>query len=410
MFLRLWNYLRGYVMIRVTGFSVERFVNLAALRNIFLWNIHPDGAGVTMNVSIRGFKELREPLRKTRCRAKIIEKKGLSFFLHKYQKRKVLGIGILFFIAGLYFLSSFVWVIEIEGNTRLSDAEIRQGLSELGLEPGCLRFLVDTKKVSGGLIENFPDISWVGVRITGTDAKISIVETIPEVEIVDRETPCDIVAKKDGVIVSIAVSAGTPLVRQKDVVSKGDILVSSEVVIMEGDEEKGREYIRAQAAIVAKLWYTITEETPLQFIEKTETGQTLQDSSVVIRDSEINVIKPTIPYEKYDAVLISDTPLAIGDYQFPLSKRQYEYREYTEVEKEITEEEAKAILEQKIRQKIIESLPKDSEIVDTEITYTKEGNALKASALLTVQERIDEERETTNENGRDAERGEDDQH
>ena len=39
MFLALWYYLHGYVMITVSGFSVERFVNMATFRGIYLWNI-----------------------------------------------------------------------------------------------------------------------------------------------------------------------------------------------------------------------------------------------------------------------------------------------------------------------------------------------------------------------------------
>ena len=42
MFLALWNYLRGYVIIYVTGFSVERFINLAVNRGIFIWDIIPE--------------------------------------------------------------------------------------------------------------------------------------------------------------------------------------------------------------------------------------------------------------------------------------------------------------------------------------------------------------------------------
>lgn len=32
MFLALWNYIRGYVIIYVTGFSVERFINMAVTK------------------------------------------------------------------------------------------------------------------------------------------------------------------------------------------------------------------------------------------------------------------------------------------------------------------------------------------------------------------------------------------
>ena len=39
MFLSVWNYLRGYVTIELSGFSVERFMNLASHKGIYLWDI-----------------------------------------------------------------------------------------------------------------------------------------------------------------------------------------------------------------------------------------------------------------------------------------------------------------------------------------------------------------------------------
>lgn len=39
MFLRLWNYIKGYVIIFVEGYFLEKFVNICTRRQIFLWDI-----------------------------------------------------------------------------------------------------------------------------------------------------------------------------------------------------------------------------------------------------------------------------------------------------------------------------------------------------------------------------------
>ena len=80
-------------------------------------------------------------------------------------------------------------------------------------------------------LEDFADISWVSVGIHGTDATIRLAETIGGVEIIDKETPCDIVASTDGVILQITAERGTPLVAAGDVVKKGDVLISSALTI-----------------------------------------------------------------------------------------------------------------------------------------------------------------------------------
>lgn len=74
------------------------------------------------------------------------------------------------FAAGLYLLSSFVWVMRIEGNERLSKEELLSACREMGLYPGVRKRSVDTQAVTNGLLEDFADISWVSVGIHGTDA------------------------------------------------------------------------------------------------------------------------------------------------------------------------------------------------------------------------------------------------
>ena len=68
MFLVLWNYIRGYVIIYVTGFSVERFINLAANRGIFIWDVVPERNRVIMKASLKNIEKLKECGIKTGCR------------------------------------------------------------------------------------------------------------------------------------------------------------------------------------------------------------------------------------------------------------------------------------------------------------------------------------------------------
>lgn len=396
MFLALWYYLHGYVIISVTGFSVERFVNLAAYKGIYLWDIKPQGAGVTMKVSIDGFRMLKECARKTGCHFKIIGKQGLPFRMHHYQKRKMLVVGAFFFVIGLYILSSFVWVVKIEGNDRIPQQQLLEACDSMGLRPGVWKRKVDTTVISEKLIEDFGDISWVSVKIQGTNAQIQIVETIPKTEIVDRRTPTDIIAAKDGVIVSMAVSAGTPLVQADDVVEKGDMLVGGEVIIKAGEEELGKEYVHAEAVVKAKLWYSIEEEIDLKYTQKEYTGEFKDDISVILKDTIIDFIKPNVKYEEYDLEKIYEKPFAIGDYKFSLALRKDRYKEYVTVEKTRTADEAKIELEAKVQSKAKELLKDDSELVDIKTEYTQSGETLKVNAVVTVIERIEEQRKMEN--------------
>ena len=113
MFLALWYYLQGYVMITVSGFSVERFVNMATFRGIYLWNIQPKGSAVQMNVSIKGYSLLKECAEKTGCQYDIVCQYGLPAFFKKYKKRKILAFGMLF-KQKIYLLLAKKWECHLE--------------------------------------------------------------------------------------------------------------------------------------------------------------------------------------------------------------------------------------------------------------------------------------------------------
>ena len=57
--MRLWNYLRGYVIIVVEGYFLEKFINMCTHRQIYLWDVKASGNCVmTLKASIKGFKRM----------------------------------------------------------------------------------------------------------------------------------------------------------------------------------------------------------------------------------------------------------------------------------------------------------------------------------------------------------------
>lgn len=387
MFLALWYYLHGYVMIEVSGFSVERFINMATFRGIYLWNIQPKKSAVQMNVSAKGYKLLAECAEKTGCHYEMVCLCGLPALFKKYKKRKVLSLGILFFVGILYTLSSFVWVVEVEGNERIEKQQLLKACAEAGMAPGKLKWNIHTDGITQYLLETFEDISWVSVSIDGTEALVRIVETIPKPEIIDKQTPSDLVASKDSVVQSVTTEAGTPVVKPGDVVKKGEVLISSEVVIAVGEEaETGREYVAARGTVLAKVWYTLQEQLPLKYTEKTYTGIEKKDKSVLIGDTLINIIQPNMEDGLYEKNNTKQNQLAIGDFKLPVSWKEETYRQYETVEKNRTEEEAKKQLEAQLKQRARQMV--QGEIESIEIQYQQQGDALVAKATLTAIENI----------------------
>lgn len=389
MFLALWNYLQGYVIIKVYGFSTERFINMASYRGIHIWDMNIEEGCVYIKVSLSDFKMLKECAKKTGCKFEIIKRYGFPFFVNRYRKRKILALGIPLFIVCIYILSSFLWKIDIYGNDRVSKTDILKMLDDNGISAGVLKFNIDTKETAKKIIEEFPDISWASVSINGTELIVKVSETIEKTTIEDN-TPSDIISSKDGIIEGIAVSSGTPIVKIGDVVYEGDTLVSGEIILKDGEEEVGKEYTASKGQVFAKVWYEFYDEVPLVYNENIYTGDNKTDIYITLNGVMFNIITPKIEYKNYDTQLVYEKNFSLGDYILPFSIVKNTYNEYNVVKKQRTEEEAKLLTEYKIEEKIMEETV-DCNIIDKETEYILKDNILYSKTTVTAIERIDKQ-------------------
>ena len=73
------RYLRGYVKIRVRGFSPERFLNMCSYHNIYIWGLSPVRNGYEMYLSIADFRRLKPLAKKTQTKISLTERWGFPF-------------------------------------------------------------------------------------------------------------------------------------------------------------------------------------------------------------------------------------------------------------------------------------------------------------------------------------------
>jgi len=394
MFLWLWTFFRGYVAINVTGSSVERFLNMAAHRGIYIWDIKPIPNGVQMHCSIKGFKMLRSCVKKTKCRIKISQRFGFPFVMHRYRKRKILMGGIAFFILFLFAMSSFVWQIDIEGNERIEKAEILDFVATHGLESGTFKHFINHSEITQALLLNFSDISWADVYTRGTRTTIIISETIPQVPTIPWDIPCHIIASRDGLITSIVTASGTPKVRQNDVVRAGDILVSSAVTLE--SEHTGQvtvEYVHAYAEVWAKMYTPIRLTIPLAFTYREYIGNIHRQFSIewlILRPGSINnIFYSRIPFDNYGKI-VSHTQLGANvNYPLPFIWTTTTYEEFIPQTRHRTVDEAKIMADRIITERIIREFDFQADIINKQIHFEQQDEQLVVSVLITTNERID---------------------
>ena len=224
----LYLYILGYVDIRVSGFFTERFVNLCFAKSIFLWKLNRISSGeIQARISCSDFWKIRKIAKKSKCKVKICDKRGLPFLLNRYKKRKIFAITFGVVAILIFGLTRFVWNIDIKCDGEFDKNKIINILSKNGIEEGKLISRIDTGKTINDICMNNEDISWCGIKIKGTNVIVSLEKAILKEEIIDENAICDIVAKKEGIITKITARNGTAVVKEGDLIKEGDVLISN---------------------------------------------------------------------------------------------------------------------------------------------------------------------------------------
>lgn len=381
----LLNYLIGYVHIEVEGYFIERFINLCISKHILLWNSKREKSTLLhTNMSIHDFRRISTIAKQAKCKVKIQAKKGLPFVFHKYKKRKLFFIFLLFIFIGIMSLSNFVWNIEIIGNTTIPTAELLQTVQEEGLTVGKLKGKINSKEIINKIRLDRNDIAWVGIELQGTNAIVKVVEADKKPEIINEEEYCNIVATKPGIIVKIDALNGTPLVKEGDTIKAGTVLVGG---FLEG-KYTGTRYVHANGQVQAKVWYSQTEKVELKQMQKIRTGNVETKYSVNLNNFPINLYKTLSKFEKYDTIIENNKLKLFSDFYLPIEVSKITNYEVKEEPIEYSIEEARQIAQQKAKEILDGQIAKKENILNTYINYKQTDNVIEAEVIYEVLEEI----------------------
>ena len=325
--IKIWNYFKGYVIIRVEGLTLERLLNLAASHDIYLWDVKRiNNIVLEMKSTTRGFKELKKIVKKVGCRVEITNKTGFPFLLMKLRERKMWVGGFLLFWAIIFFLSSLIWKIDIVGNEQTPREEIISLLKNNNITVGKIKYRLDKEDIKDLLIENYDYFSFVSVNIKGTKLTIEVKEQDLPPERVDKNYPCHIVAKKKGVIVKVVPKNGKAVVEKGKVVNPGEILITGIITSEFGGETH---LVHAEGEVLALTRYSSIIREPIVKNEERFTGKTFTQKGIKIGDKGIQFMKGDIPFENYKEFVEEKSLINLEKYDidFPIKIVTYEYRE-----------------------------------------------------------------------------------
>ncbi len=381
----IFNYIIGYIRVSIEGYYIERFINICRNNKITIWNLKRNkNVRLELNIATRDLRKIAKIAKQTKCKMKILNKKGLPFLFNKYKKRKMFLMALMLIIILLAVSSNFIWNIDVieENNEQIEN--IYQDIVDSGLSIGKLKSQVNTKDIINKIRLNRDDIAWIGIEIKGTNAIVKIVKSTSKPEIIDDNDYCNIVSDKQGIITKINAQNGTLAVKVGDTVNIGTTLING---WMEG-KYTGIRYVHAKGEIEAKVWHTKKKIVPYNATERIETGDSENKYKIKLNNFEINFSKRLSKFKIYDTIDTESKFKIFSDFYLPISLIKTTNKEVKEEKKTYTIEEAKNLGIEELKRELDNEIENKEKIVNKIInTYEKE-DAVEVYVTYEVLENI----------------------
>lgn len=215
------------------GFS-DLFFSECKDKGIILKDVMTNENGYIFEVSKAASEKIADVAANCGMDSAIISSRGLPAIFGRYRKRLGIITGIILSVAVLFILSSSVWSIDIAGNDVVSDRDITELLNENGVKKGVFAKTILTDDVEFMIEKAFPEVSWVTASVTGSRLLIEIKERTEDKTENREGIYTNIVASKDGEIISADIFKGEGKLRPGEAVVKGDLLVSGVITYKDG--------------------------------------------------------------------------------------------------------------------------------------------------------------------------------
>ncbi len=452
MLLSIYRYIKGYLKIRVIGYSPERFLNACSHRGIYIWGIMPSGGAYDMYITVSGFHKLKPVIRKTGAKVVITERIGIPFYLFRYRKRKVFFAGAALSIAFIYFLSLFVWSIDVKGNRKYTDEALIAFLEEQGVAHGMRLSKVDCDRIVKDIRKSYDEIIWVSASIEGCRLIVQIKENEDSKDVTDTaehaqampensdsnsenpdtsqvnsavaaqnpETPqenagtepqnpengipgqqdagqgLDIVADCDGIITTMIVRQGIPRVAEGQEVHKGDILVTGAVpVVNDAGETTGYQFHQSDADIRAQVSMDYQDSCELSYESKEYIHQEKEELYLQIGKRIFWLGTHGNRFPNAEELTIQNR-LRIGKYFYlPVSWGKRVTMPYNSARVNYSENRLQALLSEEYSRFTDNLTKKGVEIIENDVKIYTGPNQAEAKGTLTVITDIGTERPTS---------------
>ena len=282
-----WKSIAGLLTVELTSAEPETALTAVNMAGIEISKIQQTG-NLTCCFLIRrkDFSKLQKLCKKRGETLRILKKTGIFWTMRSALSRPILLGGIAFIMSLVLYLPSRVFFVRVEGNESIPTRKILMAAEECGIRFGTSRRAVRSEKVKNALLAAVPELQWAGVNTSGCVATISVRErTAPEV-LDGKKEVTNIVASRDGFILSGTVTQGNGVFQVGQTVEEGQILIS-------GYTDCGLciRATRSEGEIFAQTERKMDVAAPSNYITRGETIEVKRKISLLVRKKRINLWK-----------------------------------------------------------------------------------------------------------------------
>lgn len=393
----IWSmirYIKGYLLIRVEGYSPERFLNACSHRGIELWGLRSAGGAYEMYMTLKDFRKIKALSKKTGTKVRVRRRYGLPFFLHRYRRRKLFFAGAFLAVCLVYILTLFIWEIDIRGNLRRTDEALLSFLRSRDVYCGMTAGSVDCDQIADDLRGAYADLVWVSASVRGTKLVIQVKEN----EHLSAQTGgkaqetegTDLAATQDCTILSIVTRQGTPLVHEGDQVKKGDLLVNGRLDLKnDAGEVTGYRYCKAQADITGEYQISYEDTMEREFEIRSyqyERNNLVRQEELFLRagDRIFSFGRLKNNYQEYD-YYVEESQLTVGEnFSLPLFWGRRTAVPCSVRRENYTDSQLQQLLSRRFEKACQDIEKKGLEIIENDVKIYTEQNAACARGTLTV--------------------------
>ncbi len=314
----------------------------------------------------------------------ILASKGMFNFFDGIVKRPILLVTIALLLFLTFWVPTKVLFVRVEGNACVSSSHILQCAENAGIRFGASTRPLRSEKVKNSLLQQIPELSWVGINTKGCVATITVAErqisqTAPE----EKGAISSIVSSRDGQITDITVTAGNALCKIGDVVTKGQILISGYTdcgIKIQATHAKGE--------VFGTTKYENTLIFPREYAAKGARTAKTRNIFLQIGKKQIKIWKGSgISGAICDKMYASYYLTLPGGFQLPCGVQVEKCTYYCADTATIPPEQAQLIMQEQSRLYLLESMISGHILSQTQ-AFSQEDGAYLLSGRYTCQEML----------------------